>query len=261
MFKRKILLISVCITLFAISCVDTKKATYFNGLQDSVIKSTVENLEPVIQKNDLLSISVSSLNPEATAIFNSPNVVVTQTITSTGSASQASGYLVDQEGNIQFPVIGSIKAAGMSKKDLKEKIAKSLLEKKLLVDPSVSIRYLNFKVTVLGEVSRATVINVPNEKITLLEALGLAGDLTIYAKRDNVMVIREESTNKVIKRINLNSSEIFTSPYYYLRSNDIVYVEPNKSKISSTGRGQQILPVIFSSLSLAVSLIYLITRN
>lgn len=260
MLKKRTFLVFIYFISFCISCVDTRKATYFNGLQDSVIKSSLENLEPVIQKNDLLSISVSSLNPDATIIFNSPNSVATQTISSAGNTTIASGYLVDQEGNIQFPVLGNIKAAGISKKELTEKIARTLIEKKLLVNPTISIRYLNFKVTVLGEVNRASVINVPSEKITLLEALGLAGDITIFGKRDNVMVLREEGGDKIIKRLNLNSSEIFKSPYYYLRSNDIVYVEPNKSKIATTGRGQQILPVIFSSLSLAVSLVYVLVR-
>jgi polysaccharide export outer membrane protein len=130
------------------------------------------------------------------------------------------------------------------------------LEKKLLLDPIVSIRFLNFRVTVLGEVGKPTVIPIPNEKISLLEALGLAGDLTIYGNRANVMVIREDvlpgkKEQRSIARVNLNSSELFTSPYYYLQSNDIVYVEPNKAKIASTSRAGQWLPVIFSGLSLA----------
>ena len=124
-----------------------------------------------------------------------------------------------------------------------------LTDKKLLVDPIVSVRFQNFRVTVLGEVKNPAVIPVPSEKISLLEAIGLAGDLTVYAKRDNVLVIREENGEKITKRINLNSNELFTSPYYYVKSNDVIYVEPNKAKVASAGRSQTWLPIIFSALS------------
>ncbi|MBS1932850.1 MAG: SLBB domain-containing protein, partial [Bacteroidetes bacterium] len=128
-----------------------------------------------------------------------------------------------------------------------------LLDRKLLIDPIVSIRYLNFKVSVLGEVARPGVINIPNEKVTILEALGLAGDLTIYGKRDNVLLIREkENGDKIIKRINLGSEEILSSPYYYLKSNDVIYVEPNKNKIASVSRTVVLLPVILSGISLLI---------
>ena len=122
----------------------------------------------------------------------------------------------------------------------------------MLIDPIVNVRYLNFRVTVLGEVAHPTVVSVPSEKISILEALGLAGDLTIYARRDNVLLIREENGNKTIRRINLNSSEILASPYYYLKSNDILYAEPNKAKVASTTRTNFLLPVIFSGLSFVV---------
>jgi polysaccharide export outer membrane protein len=128
-----------------------------------------------------------------------------------------------------------------------------MISKKLLVDPIVSIRFLNYRVTVLGEVARPTVISVSNEKISLLEAIGLAGDLTIFAKRESVMIIREmENGKKLIKRINLNSTEIFTSPYYYLKTNDIVYAEPNKNRVASSSYVTQVLPIVLSALSLVV---------
>lgn len=254
---------SIILSLLTLnSCVNTQKAVYFNNVGDTEILSTIEDKEPVIEKKDLLSISVSSLSVESSQMFNAPNVTTTQITTSTGLVNQASGYLVDQDGYIQFPMIGDLKAAGITKKELRENIRKGLIERKLLLDPIVNIRYLNFKVTVLGEVNRATVVTVPNEKISLLEAIGLAGDLTIFGKRDNIMVIRTEEGKKIIKRINLNSGEIFKSSYYYLKPNDIVYVEPNKSRVAASGRTQQILPIIFSGLSLTVSLLWLlISRN
>lgn len=238
-----------CVIILS-SCASTKKVTYFTDLQDGVIPSSVINLEPIIQKGDILSISVSSLSPEASVIFNTPNTSSSATASSgPGNIAPASGYLVNQDGYVLFPVLGNILAAGVSKQRLKEEISKQLTDKKLLIDPIVNIRYLNFRVTVLGEVARPTVVTVPNEKISILEAIGLAGDLTIYARRDNVLLIREEKGSKLVKRLNLNTSEIFTSPYYFLKSNDIIYAEPNNARVAATSRTQQLLPIVLSGLS------------
>jgi polysaccharide biosynthesis/export protein len=239
------------------SCVNYKKAVYFNNLTEGIIKSSSTGSPSLIQNNDILSISVSSLNPEASAIFNTPNNSTTTPAAAAGSAGtmQSSGYLVKSDGSIQFPILGEIKAAGLTKEQLELIIKETLVNKKLLIDPIVTIRYLNFRVTVLGEVARPSVINVPSEKISLLEAIGLAGDLTIYAKRDNVLLIREEAGQKITKRLNLNSSELFTSSYYYLKSNDVIYVEPGKAKVETSGRGVLFTPIIISSLTLAIIVI------
>lgn len=232
------------LTFFACSsCGSTKNVIYFPDVKDGAIPSNTPFAESVIQKSDILSIIVSSPNPEATAMYNQP--------LEAGSGGSA-GYLVNSEGNIQFPALGAVKAEDLTKNQLKDKITNVLTDKKLLLDPIVTIRFLNFRVTVLGEVNHPTVVSVPNEKISLLEALGLAGDLTIYAKRQNVMIIRDDKDKKIIKRVNLNSDEIFTSPYYYLQSNDIVYVEPNNAKIASVSRGMQWIPIVMSGLSLAL---------
>jgi polysaccharide biosynthesis/export protein len=238
---------SLILTLTVISsCTSGKNLRYFPGIQDGAIQSNTPFPESVIQKSDILSITVSDLNPDAAVIFTSTNAG--------GAAASGGGapigYLVNTEGNIQFPMIGSIKAEGLTKNQLKDKIAKTLVDKKILLDPIISIRFINFRVTVLGEVNHPTVVTVPNEKISLLEALGLAGDMTIYAKRNNVLVIREANDQKIIKRLDLNSEELFTSPYYYLQSNDIVYVEPNKAKVASVSGGMQWAPIILSGLSL-----------
>lgn len=230
------------------ACVNTKKAIYFDNVQDASFKAVGANLQPVIQENDLLSIFVSSLNPEATAIFNTQNIASGNTADGHGGR----GYLVNEDGNIQFPVLGMIPVSGLTKKQLGDKMAKELVAKKLLIDPIVNIRFLNFKITVLGEVAHPTVVAVPNEKITILEALGFAGDLTIYANRENVLLIREENGNRTVKRINLNSTDILNSPYYYLKSNDVLYAEPNKTKVASSGRAAQIVPIVLGSLSLLV---------
>lgn len=232
------------------SCVSTKKSIYFPGATDGRITTKTPIPESVIQKNDILSIVVTSPNPEATAMFNQQvSGNFNQSLTT--DVASNTGYLVNSEGFIQFPILGNIKAEGLTKTALEAGIAATLLEKGLLRDPVVSIRFLNFRVTVLGEVNKPSVVTMPNEKLSLLEALGLAGDITIYGNRQNVLVIREENQQKVIKRLNLNSSELFTSPYYYLKSNDIVYVEPNKAKVASTSRASQWLPIVLSGLSFA----------
>lgn len=250
----------IVLSFCCISCVNTRKAIYFANQQDATLPSTITIPETVIQSNDLLSITVSSLNADASAVFNAPNTASITTPSYSGGNITSAGYLVNAEGNIQFPILGTIQAAGLTETQLRNQLVKSLLDKKLLVDPIVSVRHLNFKVTVLGEVARPMVINVPSEKITLLEALGLSGDITIYGKRDNVMVIREEKGQKVIKRLNLNSTDLFNSPYYYLMSNDIVYVEPNKARVAGSGRGAQLLPIILSGLSFVAIIVDRATR-
>jgi polysaccharide export outer membrane protein len=260
MFRNFVL--ATCVILFFTSCVSTQKAVYFNGQNDASLPSSITIPQTVITTNDLLSITVSSLNPTASAVFNLPNInYPDNTPSTTGGGVQVSGYLVDADGNIQFPILGTIKAAGLTENALKAQIVRGITDKKLLLDPVVTVRHLNFRVTVLGEVGHPTVINVPSEKISLLEALGLAGDITVYGKRDNVLVIREEAGQKVIKRLDLNTSEIFNSPYYYLRSNDVVYVEPNKAKVAGSSRSYQLLPIILSGLSFAAIIVDRITRK
>jgi len=241
-----IILVSVLMIFFT-SCVNVKKATYFNNIPDSNITSNFENLQPRLTENDLLNISVSSLNPEATEIFN-----ISNTRNAAGIDNQASGFLINNEGYISFPVLGKIKAAGKTKQELEEGITEELVNRKLLLEPIVEIRYLNFRVSVMGEVKDPSVLTIPSEKVTLLEALSLAGDLTIYAKRDNILLIREEDNMKKLRRIDLTTDDIFTSSNYYLKPNDIIYVEPNKSKISESSRVTQWLPIIISVLSLSV---------
>jgi polysaccharide export outer membrane protein len=162
---------------------------------------------------------------------------------------------------VKFPVIGNIKAEGLTKKQLEDQITRELVSRKLLIDPIVTIRFMNFRVTVIGEVARPSTINVTNERISILEALGLAGDLTIYGKRENVLLIREEGTKKIIHRIDLTSKDVLSSPYYYLKTNDVVYVEPNNARIASTSRTQQLLPIILSGLSFIAIIVTYTLKN
>jgi len=253
MVSRIIVIVSILSFFFCESCNTSKKIAYFENVGDDDFKSNLGTIEAPIQRNDILTITISSLNAEASAIFNpGSNSGNKETTTSTGGSVQAGGYLVNSDGYVQLPILGNVTAAGLTKKQLRENITNEILTKKLLVDPIVDIRQLNFEVTVIGEVAKPTVITVPSERISLIKALGLAGDLTIYGKRENVLLIREEDGKKITRHINLNSRDFLNSPYYYLRPNDVVYVEPNKTKVATASRSQQIVPIVLSSLSIIV---------
>jgi polysaccharide export outer membrane protein len=248
--KCKFYFIAILLIIQISSCtVSQQSTTYFSGSGDTTLILKTDDVEPIIQKNDILSIYISSLNPEASAVFNAPNLLATSSSTTSGSSS-AGGYLVNTDGNIQLPILGTIKASGITKKQLKADITNLILDKKLLIDPIITIRHLNYEVTVIGEVGKPIVINVPNEKISLLKALGLAGDITVYGKKDNVMLVREVEGKRKVKRIDLNDKSFLSSNYYYLQPNDIVYVEANKWKVINANRNQQLLPSILSGLSI-----------
>jgi polysaccharide export outer membrane protein len=242
------------------SCGDTKKTTYFNGLESTQILAP-EAAVPTIHKNDLLSISVSSNNADASKLFNEPNFSSTVTSTTTGSTQQMVGYLVTDDGTFKFPELGNIKAEGLTIKQLSDSITKQIKEKELLIEPIVTVRFLNFRVTVLGEVGKPTVVTIPNERMSILEALGLAGDITIYGRKDNVLLIREDKNGKQIVRINLNSKEILNSPYYYLQSNDVIYVEASSEKVASVSKARVMLPVYFAALSFLTTVVLLTYYN
>jgi polysaccharide biosynthesis/export protein len=237
------------------SCVNTKKAIYFRDQSDGTIRASNVLPQTVIQNNDILGIQVSSLNQDASSAFNVANREDMAATTLSGTRNEAGGYLVSKDGYITFPILGNIKAAGLTKDQLTDSLTRMLNDRKLLIDPIVSIRMMNFKVTVLGEVGKPSVIPVASEKISLLEALGMAGDITINGRRDNVLVIRDEPGRRVIKRLDLNSSELFTSPYYYLQSNDIVYVEPNKAKVRSGSNTATWVSVVLAALSFGIILV------
>jgi polysaccharide export outer membrane protein len=227
--------------LFA-SCASPKKTTYFQGTSDDISYPIIpDTIEAPIQKGDILDITISSLNKAASEDFNQSR-----------EGNQNIGYLVGTDGAIQMPILGSVGVAGLTKRQLKEKISKLILDKGLLLDPIVDIRHTNFEVTVLGEVAKPSVINVPSEQITLTKALGLAGDLTIYGRRENVLLIREEKGVRKTVRLNLNNAEVLNTPYYFLRPNDIIYVEPNKSKVASTDKALIIMPLILSMVSIVL---------
>lgn len=231
----------ILLSLFIFSsCSSSKKIAYFENADDAALRAVLGTIEAPIQKNDILNITISSLSPKDDVEYNKK------------TDDPVKGYLVNSDGAVLLPKLGPVMAAGLTKKQLTESITNIILAKKELLNPIVEIRHLNFEVTVLGEVANPTVITVPSEQITLVKALGLAGDLTIYGKRDNVLLIREEDGKRITRHLDLNSADFLNSPYYYLKPNDVVYVEPNKAKIATTNRSQQVIPFIFSGISILI---------
>lgn len=241
----------VLIAFTQTSCVSNKRLTYFRGLNDTSFNLATNNFEPTIQKGDILYIGVTSANPIEAGIFNSSN-----SVTSPGGGVAAMqvnttpGQLITEDGNIKLPQVGEIYAIGKTTKQLATEIQNAIIP--YLKDPLVTIRYMNFRVTVLGEVSRPGVINVTNERISVLEALGQAGDLTPYSKRENILIIRDSAGLQQAHRFNMLDKSIFSKPYYFMKPNDLLYVEANNVKGINTGIIPTILPLALSTMSLLV---------
>lgn len=251
--------VNIAILLIATSlssCVSNKKIAYFQDIQtinQAKLENAISFTEPVIQPDDILSINVFTLNPQSGAIVNqaATNIVLGGGANTAVAAQQVNGFLVDRNGDVELSLIGKLKVAGLTTYQARELIR----EKAALVykEPNVQLRFANFKVSVLGEVNAPSAYTLPNEKVSILDALSLAGDLTIYGKRENVLVIRDNNGKKEFARLDLNSSQIFSSPYYYLKQNDVVYVEPNKRKVSASNSAQiQTIGVIASVISVIV---------
>lgn len=251
------------------SCVQQKQIAYFQkALNQSDTIAVAQAYVPKIQPGDILAIPIGSLNPVASSFFNpfstmpvtpdnNSSTQSTAAVIAAPTLSQtvAPGYLVDAEGKIELPLLGVIKIAGLTTSAARDTLKNRL--KYYLKDPTVTVRFLNYKISVMGEVARPSVYVIPNETITLPEALSLAGDMTIFGKRDNVLVIRDVNGKKEFGRVDLNSREVYSSPYYYLHSNDVIYVEPSKGRIAQTDKVYQILPVVLSALSfIAIILTY-----
>lgn len=231
------------VLLLLISSCSVKKIVYFNDLPADttrILKQAAAFTEPVIQTDDILNITIQTLDPATAAVANQAIAVQAVGASSANNVGNQviSGFLVDKNGFVNMTLLGKVEVAGLTSYQARERI--TALATQFYKDPAVQVRFANFKVTVLGEVARPATYTVPNEKITVLDALGLAGDLTIYGKRENVLLIRDQGNEKELVRLNLNDSEVFQSPYYYLRQNDVIYVEPGKAKaaVNDTARLQ-----------------------
>ena len=223
--------------LMLVSCKSRKDVVYLQDVVPLKQQEIEQRFEVYIHEDDLLASMVNSKDPELALPFNMPMVTYQVGSESTGQ-QRVLGYLVDVNGDIDFPILGKLHVAGLTRLELRELIKNKLIEGDLIKDPVVTVQFLNFKVSVMGEVARPGSFNIQGDRITLLEALSMAGDLTIYGRRDRVAVIREKDGQRTILFHDLRSADVFTSPCYYLQQNDIVYVEPNRAKSEQSGINQ-----------------------
>lgn len=256
----KYMVVALLALLLVTSC-SNRNLVYFSDLPTgSAHEAPIKNyVQPTIQPDDILSITVSSLNPESNVLFN--NVVLPATANNgnvIAATKVSEGYLVDKGGHINFPVIGKVMLAGLTKEQATDKLTNEI--KTHVKNPIVNVRFLNFKITVIGEVNKPSTFTIETEKINVLEALGLAGDMTAFGKRENVLIIREQQGVRKATRINLNNKDVLNSPYFYLQQNDIVYVEPsNREKTAEINPNNRLIPIwasIISTLGFVIVTIY-----
>ncbi|MFD2966731.1 polysaccharide biosynthesis/export family protein [Sphingobacterium bambusae] len=241
---------------FMASCASVKNTVYFNDLPiDSVrvVKEAAAFTEPVIQADDILSITIQTIDPTTSAVANQSvalQAVGASTASNVGN-QVISGFLVDKDGFINMALIGKVEVKGLTTYQARERI--TTLAAQYYKNPAVQVRFANYKITVLGEVMRPATYTVPNEKVSVLDALGLAGDLTIYGRRENVLLVREQNGVKELVRLNLNDSQIFQSPYFYLKQNDVLYIEPGKAKAAANNAARtQTFAIIGSIVSVLI---------
>lgn len=248
-------------------CASQKNITYLQDVKRDYRQQIAQDYDVRINSDDLLSIMVNSKDPELVQMFNLPMVSYQVTATGySGGQYRMLGYLVDKNGNINFPQLGAVNVRGLTRFELSELISRELKEKGLVNDAVVTVQFLNFKVSVMGEVVRPGTFDVDSDRITILDALSKAGDLTIYGRRDNVKVIREENGERTVALVDLRSKNLMNSPYYYLKQNDIVYVEPNKARAGQREINQNRSVGTFASIisvltSLASLLVVIFNRN
>ena len=255
--KIKRLLLLLALPLLVASCTSYKNVPYLQNPEAvNDFEETLPLYDAKIMPKDLLSIMVNTTDPKAATPFNltvqTPiNAALTNISTTTQPTMQQ--YLVNNKGEIDFPVIGRLEVGGLTKNEA-EDLIRERLKPYLKESPIVTVRMANYKISVLGEVARPGSFTIGNEKVNVLEALAMAGDMTIYGVRDNVKLIREDVNGKrEIINLNLNNAEVVTSPYYYLKQNDIIYVTPNKTKAKNSDIGNS-TTLWVSSLSILVSI-------
>ena len=227
-----------------LACSTPKNTAYFQTVsRDTVLQNTVtKNFDLKIKPDDLLSITIASTSPDLSGLFNASSGGG-----ATSAAGGPSGYLVDKNGNIQLYKLGNVKVAGLTRSETKEKLQRELSD--YLKEPVVTVRFANHRVTVLGEVARPGVLPLTTDQMTVLEAIGHSGDLTEFGKRENILVIRQRENGKEFHHLSLLDNSIFTSPYFYLQNEDVVYVEPD-AKLKDKNNVPQILSYVVSGVSI-----------
>lgn len=252
------MIVALAVTACTSSKELTRNSLYFRDISDSLLTQAPLEYEPVFQKGDILSIAVITPNESTARLFNQqPAGQARSSAEGQSTPGAAEGYLIDESGNITLPYVGAIPAAGSTRTTLRDAI--SLKLRQYVDSPIVSIRLLNYRVTVLGEVNKPGTFSIPSERVTVLDAIGLAGDLTVYGQRKNIRVIRTSEGTRQTGTLDLNKGDIFSSPFFYLRQNDIVYIEMNERKIPNTDqaslRNVSIALGIISALGVVISTI------
>ncbi len=246
---KKIIALVLFIGVLA-SCATKDDVVYFNGMSSADNSIGLDSYSPTYHIDDELVIIVNALDAEAARPFNKSSVSVSLDALDARGRERIQTYRVDPDGNVNFPVLGKLKLSGLNRTQ-----ATKMLQGKLadyIKDPIVDIETVNYRITVLGEVARPGTFTAVNERITLVEAISLAGDLTIYGERENVLVIQDYDGKKTYTRVNLKSNDLFNSPVYYLSQNDVVYVEPNKTRAKGSAIGAQ-TGVLLSAFGLLIS--------
>ncbi|WP_406684205.1 polysaccharide biosynthesis/export family protein [Seonamhaeicola sp. MEBiC1930] len=251
MKKRKLqFLLLLNFIILASSCVSTKKIEYFQELEGTSINKSSIPFEAKIQTGDLLYINITATNAEAAIPFN---LYQSPIIGNNVANSTPIPYLVNIDGIINFPVLGKIEVAGLTTKQLTKRLEDLLLNH--INNPIINIRFRNFRVSVLGEVNNPGTFQVLNERMSIIEAISLAGDLTVYGKRESVRLIRwEEGNKKKLIELDLTDKNILDSPYFILKQNDVIYVAPNKAKVNASAVGPN-TGVIISSVSVLIAML------
>lgn len=250
--------LSILFVVFILSsCSTRKEIVYFQGIEQVEGMPAPTEFQPEIEVNDVIRIDVSSIDSELVAPFRFNTEGQSGGSGGGGNSSSLHGYLVDVDGNINFPVLGEVQVLGMTREEIEEYFTEEL--RTYVKDAVVRVRIVNFKVTVVGEIG-SSVIQVPEERLSIIQAIAMAGDISYDGKRENVLVVRMEDGKIISGRLDLTSAQIFNDPFYYLKQNDIVYVEPTYRRVKSAGfitSWQGIVSIITTSLSL----ILLFTNN
>jgi polysaccharide export outer membrane protein len=248
----KICLPLIMVLVIVTGCASSKKLTYFNDIAATTGADSINRLQQLkIQPGDILQITITTLDKDISQIFN-PNLAVAG---STASSGMEQGYLVDSTGNITLPVIGKINVRDKTTAEINDLVSHEL--EKTVRNAYVSTRLVNFRVSVLGDVAHPGSFRIGAERASLLDALSMAGDLNVTAKRDDIMIIREVNGIKTYTTINLNDSKTLSSPYYYLSNNDVIYVKPGPDRKFATSKTIQLLPAIIGVISLITTIVIL----
>ena len=264
----KFLLLAGAMAAMAASCSSSAEIAYVKDAPRDTLTEITGEFTKGIQANDLLSIYVESESPEVTIQFNQETNKIAYangTVINPGS-SVVTGYLVNRDGDITFPVLGKIHVLGMTHEQLAKDLENRLVSDGHILDASVTVKLMNFKVSILGDVVRPGMIQATGERLTIFEALSMVGDMTIYGQRTNVTVIREENGQRTIGEIDLTAANVFESPYYYLHQNDVVYVEPNLKKKKTAERDPMMMTYISTGVSVLSMLLsawyyYILTQR